>query len=441
MSFELRTLFRSRILVNVITLYGVQGCTYILPLITFPYLARVLHPEGWGAVLFAQAIGAVVAIAVEYGFDFSATRETARYEGDQKRLRELIAGVLGAKALLATVGIVGALLARPYTLRVAPSPALFWASTLWGVGQGVNMLWYFQGLQRMRWAGGLDITGKVVATLGIFAVVRTPDDGWKVMAAQALGCGISHAITVAIAYREVGFCWPRPHLVWEALRLGWPMFLFRASQSLSTSANGLILGFFGSPAAVGFYAGADKLRQVASQGLWPITQALFPHQAQQVQSDPENSVKTAHKSLLLLGAMSTLFAMVLFFAAPLLIRLALGPAFAAAVPVLRVLAVMVPLMTVASVVVFQWMLPLGLDSQFNYVVLTTGVVNIGVGIVLASKYGATGMAVSAIVAQTAGMVLMEWLLRRARLSLFAKRREVTVRAHEPVAEAELVTQE
>jgi peptidoglycan biosynthesis protein MviN/MurJ (putative lipid II flippase) len=87
------------------------------------------------------------------------------------------------------------------------------------------------------------------------------------------------------------------------------------------------------------------------------------------------------------------------------------------------------------------MLPLGLDSQFNYVVLTTGVVNIGVGIVLASKYGATGMAVSAIVAQTAGMVLMEWLLRRARLSLFAKRREVTVRAHEPVAEAELVTQE
>jgi PST family polysaccharide transporter len=84
MSLQVRKLLRSRILVNVIALYGVQGCTYLLPVITFPYLARVLHPDGWGAVLFAQAIGAIVAIAVEYGFDFSATRETARYEADKK---------------------------------------------------------------------------------------------------------------------------------------------------------------------------------------------------------------------------------------------------------------------------------------------------------------------------------------------------------------------
>lgn len=440
MTFEVRKLLRNRILVNVITLYGVQGCTYLLPLITFPYLARVLHPDGWGAVLFAQAIGAIVAILVEYGFDFSATRETARYEGDVKRLRELIAGVLGAKTLLAAIGVAGALLARPLTLHVAPSPALFWASTLWGVGQGINMLWYFQGLQRMRWAGGLDIGGKVIATLGIFALVRTPDDGWKVMAAQAIGCAVSHAITVGIAYREVGFCWPRPRLVREALCLGWPMFLFRASQSLSTSANGLILGFFGSPAAVGFYSGADKLRQVASQGLWPITQALFPHQSQQVQSNPEQSVRTVHKSLLLIGGMSVVFAMVLFFGAPLLIRLALGPAFAAAIPVLRVLAFMVPLVTVAAVVVFQWMLPLGMDRQFNYVVLLTGIVNVSIGIVLASKFGATGMAVTAIIAQLAGMVLMEWLLRRARLSLFTKRRPIILSA-QTVPEAELVSQD
>ena len=42
---------------NVIALYGVQACTYALPLLTFPYLARVLGPSGWGVVVFAQAIG------------------------------------------------------------------------------------------------------------------------------------------------------------------------------------------------------------------------------------------------------------------------------------------------------------------------------------------------------------------------------------------------
>jgi Polysaccharide biosynthesis protein len=55
---------------NVIALYGVQGCTYALPLLTFPYLARVLGPSGWGVVVFAQAIGMVIASVVEYGFDY-----------------------------------------------------------------------------------------------------------------------------------------------------------------------------------------------------------------------------------------------------------------------------------------------------------------------------------------------------------------------------------
>src|SRR3954447_15094234 len=100
MNFNLRRRFQNKILVNVVTLYGVQACTYVLPLITFPYLARVLHPDGWGAVLFSQAIGAMIAIAVEYGFDLSATRETARFSTDRKRLRELVAGVLGAKIAL-----------------------------------------------------------------------------------------------------------------------------------------------------------------------------------------------------------------------------------------------------------------------------------------------------------------------------------------------------
>jgi O-antigen/teichoic acid export membrane protein len=94
---------------NVLALYGVQACTYALPLLTFPYLARVLGPSGWGVVVFAQAIGDVTACAVEYGFDISASRETSRHRDDPERLSALISGVLGAKVLLALVCIAGAL--------------------------------------------------------------------------------------------------------------------------------------------------------------------------------------------------------------------------------------------------------------------------------------------------------------------------------------------
>ncbi|MEA2540244.1 MAG: hypothetical protein QOH35_1610, partial [Acidobacteriaceae bacterium] len=82
-------LLRRGLVQNVIALYGVQICTYALPLITFPYLARVLGPSGWGSVVFAQAIGAVIAVFVEYGFDLSASRETSRHRNEPGLLSEL----------------------------------------------------------------------------------------------------------------------------------------------------------------------------------------------------------------------------------------------------------------------------------------------------------------------------------------------------------------
>ncbi len=421
MNFNLRKPAFSRILVNIVTLYGVQGCTYLLPLITFPYLARTLHPSGWGAVLFSQAIGSIIAILVEYGFDLSATRETARFSQDRGKLQELVAGVLGAKVLLSILGIAGAIVTRRFSFRVAPSEALFWASTLWGVGQGINMLWYFQGLQRMRWAGGLDIAGKVIATLSIFVLVHSPADGWKVMAAQAIGCAVSHAITVVVAYREVGFCWPRLPLIGQALRIGWPMFLFRASQGLTTSANGFILGVFASPTAVGLYAGADKIRQIAGQSLWPISQALFPHQSQQISEDRQQSLKIVRMSLAMLGGLSAVFGLMLTLGAPLLVRTFLGAAFVPAIPTLRLFGLMIPLITVGSVVVFQWLLPLGLDKEFNLIVFTSGILNVGIGILLASRLSLFGMALTAVITQIYCLVAFEIVLRYRGLSPLSKK--------------------
>jgi polysaccharide transporter, PST family len=421
---------RRKLLVNMAALYAVQGCTYLLPLATIPYLSRVLGPAGWGAVLFAQAIGAIIAMSVEYGFDFSATREVARFSNDRQRLKELITGVLSAKVALSLLGIGAALLAQPYTLRVAPSPALFWASTLWGVAQGINMLWYFQGQQRMAWAGGLDITGKIIATISIFLLVHRPEDGWKVMLAQALGCAVSHGITVIMAYFETGFARPSFRILWRSLQLGWPMFLFRASMSLSGSANGLILGFFASPAAVGMFGSADKFRQVAFQAMWPINQTLFPHQSEKVKDDPKKGLRLVRGSLLSLGVLSILFGLTLALAAPILVRIVLGAAFLPAVPILRVFGLLIPIQMLCTVLSAQWMLPLGLDRQVSLVVLTAGALNAIVGVFLSIKAGALGMAIAVTIAQLYTVFALDAVMRRQGLHPFSRLLEPPV--SEPV---------
>jgi PST family polysaccharide transporter len=415
---------------NILALYGVQACTYLLPVLTFPYLARVLGPSGWGSVVFAQAIGSVIAIFVEYGFDISASRETSRERNEPRRLAELISGVLGAKVLLAAICVGAAIFARRFTYHIAPSNALFWASTAWGVCQGINMLWFFQGLERMRLASALEIGGKVVATLSIFVLVRNPNDGWKVMAAQCVGCIVSHGVTVVLAYREVGFAWPTARSVFGSLKLGWSMFLFRAAQGLAGSLNGLVLGSVASMAALGEYAGAERITRVFQQGLWPINQALYPRLSKQMQDDPDQAMGMVRLSLLFLGALGLTLGVMLFFGAPLLVHVALGPAFQDSIPALRVFSLWIPLVAVCTVMTFQLILPNRLDGQFNFVVMTAGLVSIGGAFLLAPKFQAVGIAWAAVAAQGYTLIAFIFILARARLNPFARSEKSPV--EEPV---------
>jgi polysaccharide transporter, PST family len=417
--FCTKTILRSGLVHNVIALYGVQACTYALPLLTFPYLAHVLGPSGWGVVVFAQAIGDVIASVVEYGFDISASRETSRQRSDPKRLSALISGVLGAKVLLAMVCIAGAIFSRRFTHHVAPSLALFWASTIWGVCQGINMLWFFQGLERMRLASVLEIGGKVLATLSIFLLVHKPEDGWKVMGAQCVGCVVAHGVTVVLAYREVGFQWPTPSSVWNALRLGGSMFLFRAVQSLSGSVNRLVLGTVAPVAVLGEYAGAERITRVFQQGMWPVNQALYPKMTQQAQNNPGNAMKTVRLSLLFLGALGLIFGLAIFFGGSLLVHLVLGQAFQNSVPVLRVFALWIPLVALSTVIIFQLLLPNQLDKEFNIVNFTAALVGIGAALLLAPRFSAIGIAWSAVIAQLYTLVAFSFVLARAGLNPFA----------------------
>src|SRR6202011_2877532 len=82
-----------------------QVFTYIIPLVTIPYLARVLGAAGWGRLAFAQAFGGYLVLVMGFGFGLSATREVARYRDNRESLAAILSGVVAAKAVLAVVSV------------------------------------------------------------------------------------------------------------------------------------------------------------------------------------------------------------------------------------------------------------------------------------------------------------------------------------------------
>ena len=402
-------LARHALVQNTIALSAAQIGTYLFPLVTVPYLARVLGVAGWGLVAFAQAFGAYLSLFVEYGFALSATREIARHRENDETLAEITAGVLGAKGVLAAGTIAVALVARWCVPIFESHPDLLWAATFWALAQGFSVLWFFQGFEQMKLVAALDFFAKALATAGIFIFVRAPADGWKVLALQALGASVAVIVGSCVIYSRVRFQVPRWASVCSAVRMGWSMFLFRGSVSLYTAGNAFILGLFVSPVWVGYYAGAEKISKAFVSLLNPVSQTIFPRISHLVQSAKAKAAHLARISFIVMGTGGVLMGAAIALLAPLLVRLILGHSYAPAVPVLRILAFLPPLIALSNVFGIQWMLPLGMDRPFNTIIVTAGAINIGLAVALAPAYRALGMAWSVVCAETfvtAGIYIM-----------------------------------
>jgi PST family polysaccharide transporter len=411
---------------NTVAMAMVQAGTGCVPLITIPYVARVLGVAGWGLVAFAQSFGMYLLVVGEYGFALSATREVARHRDDREKLTEVVAGVLGAKALLAAAALALAFGVHWWIPIFREHPLLLWGGMFWALSRAASMIWYFQGQERMRLVAWLDIVAQSLAATAIFLLVRKPADGWRFLGLQGLGFLLSSALGLGLVYREVPARMPTWKSSWQALRMGWSMFLFQGSVSLYTAGNAFILGLFVSPLWVGYYAGAEKISKTVLALLTPVSRALYPRLSHLVYNAREQAVRLVRVAVAIMGTGGTALGALVFFLAPLLVRLVLGPGYGHAVPVLRILALLLPLVSLSMVFGGLWMLPLGMDRPFNTIVVLAGAINLGLAIILARDYAAIGMACAVVTAETFVTSSMYLFLRRRKLDPLNYKPQVSV---------------
>jgi PST family polysaccharide transporter len=413
-------------------MFGTQIATYAFPLATIPYLARVLGPVHWGMVAFAQALGLYLSMVVEFGFNLSATRRVARARDDKQQIEEIVAGVMGAKVLLAGASLAIVLVLQYSLKSFQQYGIIFWAGALSGIGQGFSMLWYFQGMERMKTPAAMDVLGKSAAAAGIFLFVHSQADAWRVLGLQCICYGAVSAILLFIAYREVRFTWPTTETVIRSLRDSAAMFLFRSSVSLYTTANALILGALSTPTAVGFYSGAEKLVKAMFNLLTPLTQALFPRLSRLLTTDRDRAVLLARLSLLVMTLSGTVLCVGTLIAAPLITRVVLGPGYESAVPVMRVLALLLPAIAVSTVLGMQWMLPLGMDAVYNKIIISAGVLNLLLASLLARRWQQMGMAWSVVLSEYLVTIAVCIVLVRRRISPFSEASNLRFRLQEHI---------
>ena len=402
---RLLTALRHPVSQNVVALYWMQIATFIVPVITLPYVARVLEPSAFGLVVFSQGFAFVLVVFIDWGFGFTGIRSTAESQVKDEDLSDIVHRVRGAQLLLSLFSVPIALGALVLVPKLSQHPALLVLAWIAAAATGLSPGWFFLGTEKMRVMALIQLAFRVLGAALTFVFVKGPGDAWIVMALFAGSSVGSLAAADFMMYRRVSFRLPRWRTSIREMRGATMIFLSTIAVTLYTSFNVVLLGLFEPSAGVAHFGAAERIVRVGITVLAPIGTAVIPRlTALQAAGNRERARRllttavaaSSVPALLLMGGLE-LFA-------PFIIHLIYGHRFVqASVPILRVMALLIPV-NVTGVVFGLWLITQHQDRLVAAIVVCAGVANIVLGCILTPLFGPIGMAWSVLGAETTAAV-------------------------------------
>ena len=280
---KLKSKFKSednkRLLSNFLSLVILQGASYILPLITLPYLVRVLGVENYGLLAFATAMIAYFSIMTDYGFNLTATREISIHRNNKAKLIEIFSSVMIIKLIFMIISFIAMSIIVLSFEKFSQNWEIYFLTFGTVVGQVLFPIWFFQGMERMKYITYLNIGSRLLFTIAIFVFIHNQTDLYIVPllnAISGLTIGIISLIILKIEF-GIKFKFQERLVLKEKIIEGWHIFVSSIGIQGYKINSILILGIFTSELIVGYFVVAKKILDITNQLNGIISRVYFPY--------------------------------------------------------------------------------------------------------------------------------------------------------------------
>lgn len=405
---------KKRLATNIFSLGVLQGVNYILPLLTLPYLVRVLGPEYFGLLAFATATIAYFVLITDYGFNLSATRQISICRDDRTKVIEVFSSVMTIKIGLMLVSFTLLSLLIFSFEKFNQHWQVYYISFGMVVGQALFPVWLFQGMEHMKYITYLNIGAKLFFTVCIFIFVREQADYLLVPLLTALGFIVAGVLSLYLIKKEfsVGFAiQPWKNIKFQFID-GWHVFFSSISISLYTVSTIFILGLFGNNTVVGYFAAADKIVQ-AVKGLYvPVSQAVYPLISKKIHEDRQTGLVFIKKLTKIIGSSMFAISLLLFLLADQIVSLLLGTQYQQSILLLKVMAFLPFIIALSNIYGIQTMLNFGYKQAFSRILATAAAIGILLGFLLVPTYQENGSAATILIVELFVTTTMFFYLKR-----------------------------
>jgi polysaccharide transporter, PST family len=389
------------LLTNFTSLSILQISNYVFPLITFPYLVRVLGPDKFGLVNFAAAFAGYFGVITDFGFNFTATREISINRDDFNKIRIIFSAVMIIKSCFFFICLMIFFALIPLIPFLYIDPLVFIFSFGSILGNLLFPIWFFQGMERMKYIPILNITLKAIVTIFIFVLITNSSDYKLLVLLNSLSfitTGIASLLIVRYKFK-IRYISPGINEIKYQLKESWQLFVSNVAINLYTLSNTFILGLFTNNTIVGYFSAADKIR-MAFQGIFnTISQTIYPHVSYLFKHSVQAGYNFIKKLFYISGTSGIIISLLIFNFASELVNIILGNNYKESIIILKIISFLPLIIVLSNITGIQTMLNINMKKTFTSVIIIASFINLTLAFMLVPLYREIGTSVSMLITE------------------------------------------
>lgn len=386
--------------------------SFIFPLITFPYVSRILLPTGTGKVSFATSVVTYFSMFAQLGIPTYGIRACAKVRDNREELSKVVQELLCINLIMSIVSYVVLYMALYAVPRFQEEKALYVLLSFTIILTTIGMEWLYKALEQYTYITIRSVIFKFVALIAMFLLVHEQKDyviygGITIFAASA-----SNIMNLINAHKYVDL---RPIGNYDFKRHMKPILIFFAmscATTIYTNLDTVMLGFMSTDTDVGYYNAAVKIKIILVSVVTSLGTVLLPRASYYIQQGKLDEFRRITKKALNFVVLIATPLMIYFiYYAKEGIYFLSGSAYAGAVVSMQVIMPTLLLIGITNILGIQILVPMGREKTVLYSEIAGAIVDIIVNALLIPKYASTGAAIGTLVAEFAVLVVQYWALK------------------------------
>ena len=402
---------KSKIKKNFIYNVGYQILMVIMPLLTSPYVSRVLGAYNIGIYGYTYSIADYFILFAMLGVKNYGNRQIAMVRDDKEKLSRTFWNIYSFQ-LLTSVAMLA--LFYVYAVFIAEeNQAIFFIQGIYVLTAVVDISWFFFGMEEFKITVTRNVLIKMVSVICIFVFVKERGQLWLYTAILAGSMFVGYVSVIPYLRKYVLWIRPNPSDIKKHIKPNLLLFVPVIAVSIFNVMDKIMLGWMSNYVQVGLYQNTEKLMRIPLGIVTALGTVMMPHMSHMiVTGDKEKCKKVIELSMIFIMCLGSALAAGLAGIGRVFAPIFFGEEFVECGKLIIFLSPTVLSLSWANVIRMQYLIPNKMDTQFTISTIIGAIVNLIVNALLIPHYGALGAIWGTLCAETSLTVYQTFVVRK-----------------------------